>query len=75
MKSESQHTEAVFQRQTRLYFRLAAELGNGTGFEGVKGLWKTTEVWHCERPGEAVGEGTASVAVKGPELKGIMQRS
>lgn len=55
MKSESQHTEAVFQRQTRLYFRLAAELGNRTGFEGVEGLWETTEVWHCERPGEAIG--------------------
>ena len=28
------------------------------------------DVWHCERPGEAIGEGAASVAVEGPGLKG-----
>jgi hypothetical protein len=26
--------------------------------------------WHCERPGEAIGKGAASVAVEGPGLKG-----
>ena len=26
--------------------------------------------WHCERPWKAIGEGTASVAVDGPGLKG-----
>lgn len=50
MKSESQHTEAVFQRQTRLYLNLAAELGNGTGFEGVKGLWRFGTVRDQEKP-------------------------
>ena len=27
------------------------------------------DVWPCERPGEAIGEGTASVAVELPGLK------
>jgi hypothetical protein len=25
--------------------------------------------WHCERPGEAIGEGPASVAIEGTGLK------
>jgi hypothetical protein len=25
--------------------------------------------WHCERPGETIGEGAASVAVESPGLK------
>ena len=28
------------------------------------------EAWHCERPGEVIGEGAASVAVEGLGLKG-----
>jgi recombinational DNA repair protein (RecF pathway) len=28
------------------------------------------DVQHCGRPGEAIGEGAASVAVEGPGLKG-----
>ena len=28
------------------------------------------DTWHCERPGEAIGKGAASVAVEGPGLKG-----
>jgi hypothetical protein len=28
------------------------------------------KVWHCERPGEAIGKGAAPVAVEGPGLKG-----
>jgi hypothetical protein len=31
---------------------------------------KHEDAWHCERPGEAIGEGAASVAVEGPGLKG-----
>jgi hypothetical protein len=42
----------------------------GTGFEGVKGSWKTAKALHCERPGKAIGEGPGSVAVDGPGLKG-----
>ena len=42
----------------------------GTGFEGMKGSWRAAQVWPCERPGKAIGEGIASVAVDGPGLKG-----
>ena len=42
----------------------------GTGYEGMKGSWRAAEAWHCEYPGEAIDEGTASVAVDGPRLKG-----
>lgn len=37
----------------------------GTGFEGMKELWRTSEVWHQERVEESIDEG----AVKVPELK------
>ena len=36
----------------------------------MKGLWGAAEAGHREKPGEAIGEGAASVAVKGPGLKG-----
>jgi hypothetical protein len=42
----------------------------GTGFEGMKGPWRTPETWHCESPGKAIGEGTALAVVDGPGLKG-----
>ena len=45
----------------------------GTGFEGMKELSRAAEAWHCERPWKAIGEGTASVEVDGPGLKGVMQ--
>ena len=35
----------------------------GTGFEGLKGSWRATEAWHCERPGQATDEGAASIAL------------
>jgi hypothetical protein len=38
----------------------------GTGFEGMKGSWRTAEARHCERPGQAIGEGAALVAIEGP---------
>ena len=31
---------------------------------------ETQKKWHQERPGEATGEGAASVTVEGPGLKG-----
>ena len=37
----------------------------------MRGSWRAAEVWHWEKPGQAFGEGTASVAVKGPGLKGL----
>jgi hypothetical protein len=42
----------------------------GTGFEGMKGSWRTAEAWQCERPWKAIGEGAASVTVDRPGLKG-----
>ena len=42
----------------------------GTGFEGMKGSWRAAEAWRCERPWKVIGEGAASVAVVGLELKG-----
>jgi hypothetical protein len=42
----------------------------GTDFEGMKGSWRAAEAWHCERPWKDIGEGTASVAIDGPGLKG-----
>ena len=73
MFPESQHTEAVFQRRPKLHLALLAELGIisiGTGFEGPKGSWKAAEDWHCKRPEEAIGGGTASVSVGGPGCRG-----
>jgi hypothetical protein len=43
---------------------------DGTGFEGMKGSHRAAEAMHCERPGKAIGEGTASVAIDSPEMKG-----
>jgi len=45
-------------------------LPGGTGFEGMKGSWRAAEAGHWERPWKAIGEGTASVAIDGPGLKG-----
>jgi hypothetical protein len=42
----------------------------GTGFEGMKGSCKAAETRHCERPGKAIGEGAASVAIDVSGLKG-----
>ena len=41
----------------------------GAGSKGMKGSWKAAEAGHCERSGEAIGEGAVSVAVEGPGLK------
>lgn len=45
-------------------------LSGATGFAGMKGSWRKAETWYCERPGEAIGEGTAGVAMEAPGLKG-----
>ena len=37
----------------------------------LKHEWVAADAWHCARPGEAIGEGAASVAVEGPGLKGL----
>jgi len=54
----------------QLYLVMCKSHPGGTGFEGMKGSWRAAEAWYCERPGKAIGEGTASVAVDGPVLKG-----
>lgn len=41
-----------------------------TGLEGMKGNG-VVEAWHCERSGKTIWEGADSVAIKGPELKGL----
>jgi hypothetical protein len=43
---------------------------SGTGFEGMKGSCRAAEARHCERPWKAIGEGTASIAIDDPGLKG-----
>jgi hypothetical protein len=42
----------------------------GTSFEGMKGSRRAAKSQHCERPWKAIGEGTASVAIDSPGLKG-----
>ena len=45
-------------------------LRGGTGFESTKGSCRPAEAQHCERSWKAIVEGTASVAIDGPGLKG-----
>jgi hypothetical protein len=49
---------------------------DGADFEGTRyGSWRVTGAWHCEIKGEAVGKGAASVAVEGPDLKGLCKET
>ena len=53
-----------------MYLVLAARLGNVTQVVLVlKHEEVSADGWHCERPGEAIGEGPASVAIEGTGLK------
>ena len=36
----------------------------------MEGSWREAEARHCEKPGMAISEGIASVAVDDPGLKG-----
>ena len=47
---------------------------DSTSFEGMKRSCRGVEAWHCERPERAIGEGSASVAVKSPGLKGYAKK-
>ena len=40
------------------------------GFEGMNGLWRASEAWHCERPCKDNGDSAPSVAVDSLVLKG-----
>ena len=42
---------------------------SGTRLEGMKGSWRASEAWHCERPGKTIGEHAASAATEGLGLK------
>ena len=35
----------------------------------MKESWRATEAWHCERSGEAIDKGEASVVVESQDLK------
>ena len=54
----------------QLYLVMCKNHPSGTGFEGIRGFWREAEVWHCERPWKAIGEGATSVTIDGPGLKG-----
>ena len=42
----------------------------GIGFKVMEGFWKAAKTQHYERPGKAITEGAASVAVDSSEMKG-----
>jgi hypothetical protein len=46
-----------------------------TGSEGMKGSSRAGETWPSERTWMATGEGAASVAIDGPGLVVVIQRS
>ena len=48
---------------------LFKSLAGVTSCEPIGGSWRTAEAWHFQRPGEAIGEGIASVTVKHLGLK------
>ena len=55
-----------------MYLTLAAGLASVRVTQVVpifKARRSHEEVWHCERPGEAIGEGAASAAAEGLGLK------
>lgn len=77
MFHEGQDTEALVQRQAKLLASYAGSstwervsFSGGSGFGGMKRLWRAPKAWHCERLGEASGNGDASVAVDATVLKG-----
>ena len=41
-----------------------------TGVLVLKHEGVAADIWYCKRPGDAIGEGAASVAVADPGLKG-----
>jgi hypothetical protein len=45
----------------------------GTGFEGMKGSCRAAKARLRERPGKAIGVGTASVAIDVPGLNGSLK--
>lgn len=77
MFHQGQDTEALVQRQAKLHASYAGSptwervsFSGGSGFGGMKRLWRAPKAWHCERLGEASGNGDASVAVDATVLKG-----
>ena len=56
------------------FVRLKSHPG-GTGFESMKGSCRAAEAQYCESPWNSIDEGSASIAIDGPGLEGVMQRS
>ena len=54
----------------QLYLVMCKSHPGGTRFEGMKGSYRAAEAWHYNRLGKTIGEGTDSVAVGFPGLKG-----
>lgn len=72
-KMQSRKTSCI----SRWQLILAVTVPQGTGFEtmkatGVKPPQTETEKRCCERPGEAIHEGAASIAVKTSEFKAVI---
>ena len=47
----------------QLYLLICKNNPGSTAFEDMRESWRAAEAWHCERPGKAIGESEASVAV------------
>lgn len=46
---------------------ICKSLPHGTGFESTKESLRATKIWHCMKPGGAIGEVADSVLVETPE--------
>ena len=54
----------------QMYLVMSKSNPGGTGFESMKGSWRTAKAWNCEKPGKAMGDGAALVVVDSIGLKG-----
>lgn len=73
MLLESERTPAVLRGRQGVPHPLAVKAERhpgGAGFEVMKESWRAAEAWHGEKPGNAICEGAASVAVEDPGLRG-----
>jgi hypothetical protein len=72
----SESTKRLSSRDSQTVLPLQQDLvmckghPGGPSFEGTKGSHRAAKAQHCKRPWKAIGEGTASVEVDGPRLKG-----
>lgn len=68
--------EAEVSTGPRRPLKLAAKLGSpgfgGMEAVGLKSVWRA-EALYGERPGEAIGEGAASVTVRNRRIEGVAE--